>query len=162
MVFNLIEYACVADEVEESKQLESDSESSVEEEEKKSDIAELFQNATPAVSKQILCLKTVTSDSDDYLYEKYCSICLDKIRRRKTIQELMVLKCEHVFHKTCCVYWLTGPLAMMLCPKCKRHAVSGEEFNHELDKKLPRVSVYGNPDRPPWKDFTCGKCKATF
>ena len=106
MVYNLIATACDPQEDEETKTQNFYYES--ESEEEKIDMSEILKDVPSIACKQILSIKTVTSDSDAYIHEEKCSICLSKFKKR-SIQELMVLKCEHVFHKGCCINWIKTP-----------------------------------------------------
>jgi hypothetical protein len=60
------------------------------------------------------------------------------------------------------VTWLKTAAANMRCPLCKRHAISGEEYNVECDKQPHKTDPYGNPNTKYKTSFTCSKCKATF
>ena len=61
--------------------------------------------------------KTRTKDIDEYIVEKKligyeCLICLEEFNQG---QQIVMIKCDHIYHKTCIDKWF---LKKKTCPLC--------------------------------------------
>jgi len=70
---------------------------------------------TTIISK--ICSKTRTKDIDEYIVEtKFpgyeCLICLDEFNQG---QQIIMIKCGHIYHKNCIDKWF---LKKKTCPLC--------------------------------------------
>lgn len=69
------------------------------------------------------CNKTIDKKSsrcDPYVYSSYhdfdCTICMENIKVGECIQKL---KCDHMFHANCLLWYHSDPDSTLICPTCE-------------------------------------------
>ena len=93
-------------------------------EEVKVDLNSLLNGTDQAFKNKIYSLKTIFS----YALEEDnpCCICLEKFKKFYT--ELLVLGCGHPLHMKCCIDVLKCDTTKMICPLCRKEAITGKEI----------------------------------